>query len=145
MAYIFPQELIKDGLFKIVKDFIEFVVVRNAQEEGISTIQNSMGRVFFNKEFNTLRIGLPRRVGNTTLALMVFQHYPSSILFVQNQSTIMHDPRLRSLDRDRVYSKAFQSFGHSPSVVIVDVASYLTGREQENIFSINSNAFIFLG
>ena len=134
-----------DDLFKIVQDFVEFMVIRNAQEEGIRDIQRGMGRVFFNKEFNTLRLGLPRRAGNTTLALMVFQHYPSSILIVQNQDMIRRN--FRSLDnRNHVFSKSQPGFpGQSPSVVIVDTSSYLTDREQENIFSIDSNAFILIG
>lgn len=145
MPYIFPQDHQKYDLFKIVQDFVEFIVVRNAQEEGIQHIQQSMGRVQFNKEMNTLRLGLPRRSGNTTLALMIFQHYPSSILIVQNQNTITHNQQFRSLDRNRIYSKAFRIMGLSPSVVIVDVARYLTVLEQEHIFSIDSNAFILLG
>jgi hypothetical protein len=154
MAYIFPQKHILDNLFKIVQDFVEFIVVRNAQEEGIQSIQQNMGRVLFNREMNTLKLGLPRRSGNTTLALMIFQHYPSSILIVQNQHFIrelcglcqLNSPSSEFFEaKERIFSKTQRIVGHSPSVVIVDTASYLTDREQENIFSIKSNAFIFLG
>jgi hypothetical protein len=148
MPYIFPQKHILDDLFKIVQDFVEFIVVRNVQEEGIRDIQNAMGRVLFNKEMNTLKLGLPRRAGNTTLALMIFQHYPSSILILQNSSMIrsfQQNSELRSCDSRRIFSKLGRITGLSPSVVIVDTASYLTDREQENIFSIKSDTFIFLG
>ena len=149
MPYIFPQGHILDDLFKTVQDFVEFIVIRNAQEEGIQNIQQSMGRVLFNKEMNTLRLGLPRRSGNSTLALMIFQHYPSSILILNNSSQIrefQRNPLLRSCDSSRrIFSKSGRITGISPSVVIVDMSSYLTDQEQENIFSINSNAFILLG
>jgi len=147
MPYFFPQKHILDDLFKLVQDFVEFIAIRNAQEEGIQDIQRNMGRVLFNREMNTLKLGLPRRSGNTTLALMIFQHYPSSILIVQNQSIILDLCRSYPLlnSRNKIFSKFMRITGQSPSVVIVDTASFLTDREQENIFSINGNAFIFVG
>ena len=153
MPYIFPPEHVLSDLFKTVQDFVEFIAIRNAQEEGIRNIELSMGQARFNKEMRTLRIGLPRRSGNTTLALMIFQHYPSSILIVQDQNSareLERRPELQSCNgKSRIYSKRthvhYSQGRENPSVVIADIFGYLTELEQQNIFNINSKAFIFLG
>lgn len=148
MPYIFPQKHILDNLFKTVQDFVEFIVIRNAQEEGIQNIQQNMGRVLFNKEMNTLKLGLPRRSGNSTLALMIFQHYPSSILILNNSTLVrgfQGNSLLHSCDNSRrIFSKSERITGISPSVVIVDQSSFII-QEEINIFSIRSNAFILMG
>ena len=41
MPYIFPREHILDDIFKIVQDFVEFIAVRNAQEEDMQETQKT--------------------------------------------------------------------------------------------------------
>jgi hypothetical protein len=95
----------------------------------------------FRKEFCTFRFGLPRRAGNTSLALMLLQHYTHSVFICVNRQMInLGGKRAYTINQnEQVYR------GLSAEAVIVDSASYMDPRQLEKVFLINSEAFFLIG
>lgn len=133
-------------LFKVVQYYIKWVRTRNGRPD-LAVVKRAMGDLTFKKEMCTFRLSLPRRVGNSTLALMIFQHTPKALLFTSNEHLAQEmRRRIKKGDKDRILCKSSDRYrGWDVSTVIVDNASYLTAEELEKIYRIYSDLFIFLG
>jgi hypothetical protein len=109
----------------------------------------STTRELFRKEFCTFRFGMPRGAGNTTLALMILQHYPNSIFITATQDILNHIRRQALNFEDRRSYSIRQNdsifLNLSADAVVVDMASYIDPRQLEKIFFINSEAFFLIG
>jgi hypothetical protein len=142
---IFYDKKLIDSSFKVVEIFIKRILKIKTQKE-FKSIKACIDDYSFSKEFKTLRISLPRRSGNTTLALMIFQKYPSSIFITNTEYMIKADQRLKFLDKSRVFSKGRYHFnGISASIVIVDISTWLSYADLKKIYSINCDMLIFIG
>jgi len=103
------------------------------------------------KELQTLKISLPRRLGNTTVALKLLELLENSILISNTQDSV-------NLVK-QCYKETFEKYGKNIFTrrtfelkikrkkyfcVIVDEASY-DGSVLEKIYGINSKYYILVG
>jgi hypothetical protein len=123
------------------------------QRRNIEFNRSNFSVIDFRKEFCTFRFGMPRRAGNTTLAMRIFQHY-SNPIFIGITQDILNDLRQHRfpLNFERrgasIYSIGQNEGvfrGLSADAVIVDMASYINPQHLEKIYLINSEAFFLIG
>jgi len=105
----------------------------------------------FRKLFATMRIGLPRRMGKTTIACVFYQAHPNTII-VAHSSDMQRDIRRRlltlNLDHDpRVYNgKSPHSLrGIGADFVIVDEVDCISEEALEILYNISAEYVILLG
>ena len=146
-SYLIPGKKIIEDLFNTIQSFIRRNRLRDKKEDFYKQ-KKKEDLITFREEFCTFHIGLPRRAGNTTLAIKLFKEYPESLYIAQTEWAL-NDDRLNAIskkDSRRLLSyKSSQKFvGLSASVVIVDVARYMTVLEKQRVYSIDSDIFIFI-
>ena len=140
------RKMLKD-LFNVVIYFLKWIKTRD-KRNSFYRDRKATDAVAFRKDFCTLRIGLPRRSGNTTLGLRILRSNPKALFFTNNlhYAKDVKNSLSKGDLRDRVFSKNSNDYvGMDVSLVIVDIATFLTERELEKIYSINCDAFILLG
>lgn len=141
-----PNKKKLTDLFKTIQYYIKWVRTRNKSPE-MAVVRKAMGDTEFKKEMCTIHLSLPRRAGNSTLALMIFQHYPNPLFFANNEGLAgaMRE-RIKKGDKNRILSiNSDKYIGWDVSMVIVDNAQYLTAGDLRKIYGIYSDLFIFLG
>ena len=145
-SYLIPSKKIIDDLFNTIQAFIRRNQLRDRKEE-FYIRKKKEDIISFREEFCTFRVGLPRRAGNTTLAIKLFKKYPDS-LYIASAKWALSDERFNSLskkDSKRLLSyKSRDLIGQSASVVIVDTAHMMTHWEKQQVYSIHSDIFIFI-
>jgi adenylate kinase family enzyme len=96
----------------------------------------------FRKEFLTVSVNLPRRMGNTTIALELLKKHKKSI-YVAPTIDMIRDTMFTEF-KDRVFSVLNKDFmGKKIDIVIVDPATYC--KQLDNVYSIDAKWYIFLG
>ena len=103
----------------------------------LSKIKNDVNPLIFKKEYSTIKICLPRRMGNTTLALTCLGSFAHTIIVV--------NPRSPLKCKKMFYSNFKEFEGITVDTVVVDGFSYMTKEEIDNIYNINAKFFILLG
>ena len=101
------------------------------------------------EEHRTLKISLPRRRGNTTIALELFKKHPNSFLIFSTRVQL-DDVRVKELlkkNRGRIFSAGMSNIPSSKiDLVIFDTNGYKARMGQlDRIYGINANFFVFLG
>ena len=133
-----PNRNITNSLFKSIKDLIE--ISKHAPED----LRKSMSDREFKKDFATIRIQMPRRLGNTTLAKKLLEDSKSTVYVTAASnckeldreyrgrcfSLINLDRRLRGVDFD---------------ILIADCASCIPDKDIDTIYNMPAKIFVFLG
>jgi polyribonucleotide nucleotidyltransferase len=103
------------------------------------------------KEFQTLKISLPRRLGNTTVALKLLELLENSILISNTQDSVNNIKQCHEEIFEKCGKNIFTRYTLKKVrrkkyfCVIVDEASYLEDSILEKIYGINSKYFILVG
>jgi hypothetical protein len=102
---------------------------------------------YYKRDFCTFKLGLPRRSGNTSIAIKLMSSFAQSVAVVQFQRDIPQITSVNKALKDRVCSVnsiPASLTGRRVSAVIVD-AWGLTDKQINNIYQIDSPFFCFLG
>lgn len=106
----------------------------------------SMSNIQYRKEFATIRLTLPRRMGNTTLALKCFKYFKDSVLIVCNinmkNNLLSYNKSLKS-KINRISTPGTIKSGYKVKTVIVDTASWIL--DLDTIYKIEADLYILLG
>ena len=119
--------------------------------ENIDHLRQSMSIVQFRKDFLTYQIRLPRRMGNTTIAVELMRRHPDAIYIGVNSNFTREFRNQHPEIRDRVITATEnQLMGRRTSVAIVDGASYFGARSYnsdiERVYErMNAEFYILLG
>ena len=126
--------------------FIKAVIGETRRRSVIMSYQRAaLSTESFKRKILTLRMSLPRRMGNTTLAVKLFKHYKNSLLVIPSMS-YLKSMTYGVFDRTRVVTPQMQldCLGAVP-VVIVDVATWMKPEQIEKIYGIMSDFYVLLG
>jgi len=115
------------------------------ENELYKTFKKMMGSFSYKKEFATLKLVLPRRMGNTTILLEFFKKYKESIFIAYSKDYYFGDERVKNLPKDRVFLASSCLKGKKTDIVLIDVGSFVTERKLKNIYDIDAKFYIFLG
>lgn len=126
--------------FRLLESFVSNGYPYQEQYERLRPLD-----IHFRKEFLTMRVSMPRRCGNTTVALMLLNRFPSSIISVINRN--MLDPYQRRLDLSRIVNLSSYGSGHgrTTQVAICDGAPFLDRRQEETFYMIQADSYLLLG
>ena len=117
----------------------------SCEENGpCKAMKKAMDCFTYKKEFATLKLVLPRRMGNTTILLELFKKYKESVLIPYTKDYLKED-RIRSLPKERVFLAGPCLRGMKTGIVFIDVGSYVTEKKLKNIYDIEAKFYIFLG
>jgi hypothetical protein len=118
--------------------------------QSFNNIRESIPEDQFKRELATIKLSLPRMTGNTTLAIELFKSYDNSLLIFNSlrlrNSALETNSSDHRFNRRRLLTVHMHDLiSHHCDMTIIDMASYLTNREIQNVYSIPANYFIFLG
>ena len=126
--------------------FIKTVIGETKRRSSTKLFRSLESREFFKKEILTLKMSLPRRMGNTTLAVKLFKFYKNSLLVIPSMSYLMGTMTYGVFDKSRVVTPQMQlDCLDAVPVVIVDVATWMKPEQIEKIYDIKSDFYVFLG
>jgi hypothetical protein len=137
----------------VVSSAIIFVVDSFAViEERAKRISKLLTLPIAKKEFLTLKLSLPRRLGNTTIAVKLLETLKNSILISRVQESVNNVKQCHKEIFEKSGKNIFTRYTFESKVkrkkyfcVIVDEASYIEDRILDNIYKINSKFFILIG
>jgi predicted AAA+ superfamily ATPase len=92
------------------------------------------------RDFQTLRVGLPRGIGKSSLVRNLAKHFRNSIIIVPFEN-MRKDFRQTS----PVYCPSHDLIGCRASYVIVDEVSLINNEMMQVIYAINAEFFILIG
>ena len=146
-----------------LKNLIERMKSRSRK---IALQQDVKGNAIFKNEFCTIKFSLPRRFGNTEIAIQLLGLFPKAILLEPNGVTVADAKSRIKKQKLKFENRVFQfsylnrrndlctiKTVHRPSLVIVDTSTYYYNNPchdinlmlKYDVYEINSTAFIFLG
>lgn len=133
------------SLKKIVSD--SFNLIKEVKTEILKTDSKRspyLSDLDFRKEHATIRLSLPRRGGNTTLALRCLESFEGSVLIVRNKSLLKNNKKTdRIYTLNRIYTLKDNSISNmSVPVVIVDDS---TCADLIKIYKVKADVYILLG
>jgi hypothetical protein len=147
---------IKSGLEKAIED--AFNVIKALKPKILKREDQfivDLPELQYRKEFATIKISFPRRMGNTTLALKCFKQFKDSILIVYNRSSmidLLNGNKYLNSKIDRVFAPNMKfpdgtsTFkGLSSKIVIVDTASVMEKKAMDAIYNIKAGLYILIG
>ena len=126
--------------FVAINSFISF-----EENEANKAFKKIMDSFAYKKEFATLKLVLPRRMGNTTILLEFLKKYKESIFIAYSKDYYLNDERIKNLPGDRVFLASDCLRGKKTDIVLVDVGSFVTEKKLKNIYDIDAKFYIFLG
>ena len=141
-----------EGFFNLTLKLVNEMMSRLSEE----TYQN-LKRIdppeLYKKDHATFRLSLPRRMGNTTLATKLFEHYLNQgenvFLSVPARHYIRNIPWSASTERapiTRIITPQMNDlYGIDPSIIIVDMVTYMKPEQLEIIYNVRSDFYILLG
>jgi hypothetical protein len=147
---LLPIKKVLDDSFRIIKTMKTNFCKEIKKSYGFyNTIKSSSDPIFFNKEYATIKIALPRRMGNTTLALKCLNHFKNSIIVAYNKESACRFedyPNIGSF-KNRIYTPKMKSLcGINTDVCVVDCASYLSKKDIDSIYrGVHAGFYVLLG
>jgi hypothetical protein len=105
----------------------------------------------FKRTFCTIKLSLPRRFGNTQLAIELLHKFPKAIILTANEYNVKEiKDRLKDTNlKNRVFRwsnthtiETINQKKYKPSIVIVDCACVLNNND---IYNLDSTMFVLLG
>jgi hypothetical protein len=140
-----PIKTVIDNSFNIIKILKRNLLKELSKSGSYYNDKKKEDLIRFRKEFSTVKISLPRRMGNTTLAIRCFKEFKKSILISSIISVLFSDPRISKKDRNRMATpRSLLLRGIKTDVVILDCASYVSKKDIENVYEIDAEFYIFL-
>lgn len=102
----------------------------------------------FKREFLTLSVGLPIRMGNTQIAVGLYRNYNDAVIITHSHDA--HTELLRRLgdigiNNGRIYHNERTVRGCVARIVIMDEASWIPKPLIDSAYCINAEFFIKLG
>jgi hypothetical protein len=133
------------GIIETVEDFVKY----KSNSSWLKQIQDNYNPIDFKKEFLTIKLGLPRRSGKTTIAVALLTRFQDALLIVAN-STLQRELRRRlielSIDPERTVIYDWRHIlGRSAQYVIIDDASHVSREMMDAAYYVNAKFFILLG
>jgi hypothetical protein len=136
-----PSPTFLNDLVKVIDKLVKNIN-KNRKSKLLLEMCKSMDSVQFTRELCSIRIGLPRRSGNTTLALKLLKKYPGSIYVGMSSSqvkAVANTYKGKISDRKRFFSvnmayigKDF--IGKSPLIVITDCLEYASKEVVDSMY-----------
>jgi hypothetical protein len=135
-------ETIVSSVIKAIELSIQYIL--NLSDE----IRHMMSIESYKKELCTIKVALPRRSGNTTIAVSLLKKLPDSILIVHNRITerdIIHNFHLTDMSPSRIRIIDYNLRGTHFGYTIVDGASYMEQQKIDYMYQALNGIFILLG
>ena len=132
-----PNKNVVSSLFKVIREILK--ISRNVPE----SIKENIPEIEFKKEFLTVKIQIPRGLGNTTIAKMLMKESKSSAYIT--------GPYWKNMDtefRGRCFSvrNYWNNLrGRKVDVLIIDCASCISNQDIEDVYRVTANNYVFLG
>jgi hypothetical protein len=147
-----PNKTLIDDIFRVTKKTLNWMEKRNRASD-FAVVKAGIGEYQFKKEHCSLTIGLPRRMGNTTLAFKLFNAYKGSFLifptrqyFFQDKNREMTDSQKKRIFTPRMLELQQLRRGlNKIPLVIVDLSPWMDKKMIDIIYTLDSDLFIFLG
>jgi hypothetical protein len=139
-----PSTAILNGLVEIV-DKIVRKMKKDGKEPFLVAQRKKCSPVEYYVQHRSLRIGLPRRSGNTQLALMLLNKHPKSIYIADTLDAARETEsrfKNKAISRKRIFDISmhdiFSAVELSPDIVITDCIDYVYNKESvvEQMYSI---------
>jgi len=111
-------------------------------------IRHMMSPESYKRELCTIKLALPRRSGNTTIAVSLLKKIPDSILIIRDRVTernIIRNFHLRDMPPSRFRIVDFSLRGDHFNYIIVDGASYMEQQKIDFMYQALNGIFILLG
>jgi hypothetical protein len=101
-------------------------------------------RVSYLEEFATVKLSLPRRMGNTTILSNLLERFPDSILITYNFQSGQH--QFPQIAKEKKFTPRIKNLrGLRTSIVFVDDSTSMSKKDKENIYYIDADFFVLIG
>lgn len=122
-----PSPVLLNDLVKIVDKFIR-KIRKDRKSSPLKDMRGTLSRKDYYTQHGSLTIGLPRRNGNTTLALKLLKKYPKSIYITCNRSMMEEAAKQYGVEKNRVFSITRRDIGlvmpSGTDIVITEALSW---------------------
>jgi hypothetical protein len=131
-----PSPIILNDLVKIVDKFVRKTKKNRKEDHHLIAEKKRESPAQYYSEFGSLRIGLPRRGGNTTLAFKLLDNYPKSIYVGCTTASVKSVERAYKSPVKRFFSitkKGLISF--KPEIIITDCIHYASWPDIKRMYT----------
>jgi len=125
------QDVFFDGLISTYK---------HQMSPTIKALHKCMNSKAFTLEHKTIRLSLPRGLGNTRLAVMLMNFYPEATYLCHNKNNLIHVRK--PLEGRQCLTMKDDPHGWSFKILVVDVPIQL---QSNHIFDFESEFYFILG
>jgi hypothetical protein len=142
------KTLVED-LFRVTKRTLNWMQKKNTARD-FESVKKGIGEYQFKKEHCSLTIGLPRRMGNTTLAFKLFNAYKGSFLIFPTKQ-YFQDRKITDSQKKRIFTPRMLELQqlrrglNKIPLVIVDLSPWMDEKMINTIYTLDSDLFILLG
>jgi hypothetical protein len=122
-----PSTALLNDLVKIVDKFVR-KIKKDRKGTLLRDMRRTRGIVDYYTQHGSLVIGLPRRNGNTTLALKLLKKYPKSVYIACNRSMYADAAKRYGIEKRRFFSVAMIDLSlllpYDTEIVITEALCY---------------------
>jgi hypothetical protein len=150
-----PSPTILSDMVKVIDKTVK-KIRKDLKSDAMVCCMKSMSAEEFSRQACSIRIGLPRRSGNTTLALKLLDKYPKAIYVGSTLAlteAVMGGYKGKANDNTRFFSVNMQNIGHvfsgkKPEIVVTDCLDYASKEAVARMYrclSVARPIYIHLG
>ena len=138
--HIETQEMFYNAIVKFVENHRVFL--RSSEFKEITECYSETVR---KKEYQTIRLMLPRRVGNTFIALKLLKKYRNSVLVCLNNGYFQKNEKRISVSLSKqIFSLASIKYNKTCKIVILDESTCFSEKQIEKIYCNFEKEAIFI-